>query len=185
MTAEQIIKSSIKAMAKEVVSNYPVFTAEVRAIDGDRCDLFIDGSLEVKGCKLRAVINNNNEQVLVVPKTGSYVLAIDMSEGKMRDIAVFKYSEVQEINIKIGEQSFVMNKDGVVFNDGNNNGLIKIQELTNKINDLITKFNNHTHTGVIVAVAGNATGTPGSTAVPTSTATPFNKNDYEDTKVKH
>ena len=50
------------------------------------------------------------------------------------------------------------------FNGGVNGGLIKIVELESKLNDLVDKFNNHVHSGVITAVTGGS----GSPAVGTS-----------------
>jgi len=73
------------------------------------------------------------------------------------------------------------------FNQGKNFGLIKIVELTTKLNQLKTEFNNfvlvynsHVHTGVTAGGASTAV-TP-SQAV---NATPFNKSDYEDTLITH
>lgn len=74
----------------------------------------------------------------------------------------------------------------IIFNQGQNLGMVKIQELTDKINNLVKEletlrniFNNHTHTGVQTGPGITApTSTPDSTAF-----TPFNKDDYENTKI--
>lgn len=74
----------------------------------------------------------------------------------------------------------------IVFNQGENLGMIKIQELTNKINNLVKEletlrstFNSHTHSGV-----QSGPGTTAPTATPVSKAfTQFNKDDYENTKI--
>lgn len=79
--------------------------------------------------------------------------------------------------------------DLIEFNGGANSGLIKIVELESKLNELVNKFNNHVHSGVITEVTGGggalAVGTPGNSDTPTSTADSFDKADFEDSKITH
>ena len=70
-------------------------------------------------------------------------------------------------------------------------GMVKIEQLTQKLNEFISAFNSHTHeipTGV-VAVAGSATAqsNPAPVMVPaiTSQHPSVAVSDYEDEKVKH
>lgn len=85
----------------------------------------------------------------------------------------------KEINV-VGEK--------VIINGGLNGGMVKIQELTNKLNKTIQEleslrlaFNTHTHGGVTTG--------PGISAIPvtqyTSPFSSYNKEDYEDTKFTH
>jgi hypothetical protein len=76
----------------------------------------------------------------------------------------------------------------VRINSGNNDGVVKIQELTDKLNNLIkeleelrSKFNTHTHSGV--SSGGSMSGP--SILTQDKTFSPFNKSDYEDTKFTH
>lgn len=78
-------------------------------------------------------------------------------------------------------------EDTIVFNQGNNQGLVKIQELTDKLNNLVNEietlrnaFNTHTHSGVtsgtsVSGVTNNMVSKP---------ITKFNKSDYENPKIK-
>ena len=61
-------------------------------------------------------------------------------------------------------------KDGVRLNGTEYGGLIKIQELTDKLNEFIALYNAHTH---------------GLTPDPSVSAPVFLKTDYENTKVQH
>ena len=71
--------------------------------------------------------------------------------------------------------------ESITINGGKLGGLINIAALTDKINELVDRFNSHTHqlTGV----------QPGSGSVtapaPIVKADKFNKNDYEDNKITH
>ena len=78
----------------------------------------------------------------------------------------------------------------VAINTGSNGGVIKIKELTDKLNklvgevdDLRSKYNEHTHLGE--AAGGLAVTTAPTSSTKLSSITEFNKNDYENTKFKH
>ena len=77
--------------------------------------------------------------------------------------------------------------DSFVFNDGELGGLVKVIELTEKlnnienlVNDLITKYNAHTHN---VTAVGSPTGP--SLVQETQTLTPTQQSEIEDTKITH
>lgn len=159
--------SSIKESIRKIVGGkvFPAFTAKVDGVDGETCSVSIDG-VTLTDVRLRAVVNSEDSKILVTPKVGSYVLLTDLSGGKFTDLAVINYSEVDKIEITA--------TDKIVINGGDNKGLVKIDKLTEKLNDLVEKFNAHTHT------------VPNGTSSPTSTpASAFNKSDYEDTKITH
>lgn len=165
-----------------------LFSADVKSVDGDTCTLII-GSLELTDVRLRAVVNSENDKIVVTPKAGSRVLAADMSGGSYSDLAVLSYSEAEKVEVVIEQTTCTIDKDGIVMNGGNNGGLINIQELTDRLNSLVDWCENHTHDGVITAVSGGsgapAVGTSGNSGVPTKKPDVFYKGDYEDTKVKH
>lgn len=78
-------------------------------------------------------------------------------------------------------------EDTITFNKGNNQGLVKIQELTDKLNNLVNEvetlrntFNTHTHSGVTTGP-----GISGITSqIVNKPITKFNKSDYENSKIK-
>ena len=88
-----------------------------------------------------------------------------------------------------------MTKDGFVFNGGNNHGLIKIEALWDKLKDLESKFNGHTHISTVDPVTGQAplTTADGITVAGTLSLPAFsNSNNFagnfsviEDDKVTH
>lgn len=184
------IYAQIKDSIKEIVGKTKLVLsiAKVVSVDGDVCTCELDG-LQVSDVRLRAVLNGKSERILITPKKDSYVLVYDMSIGLMRDFVVVSYSEIEKVNIEIGETSIEVKDGKICINGGENDGLVKIAELTNKLNELVNAFNNHTHSGVITEVSGGsgapAVGTPGNTGAPVSTAKTFTKDDYEDTKVTH
>jgi len=79
----------------------------------------------------------------------------------------------------------------IVLNGGELGGLINIEPLTRKINDLIEAFNTHTHTipSGAVAVTGSASAQnnpkPVEVPAPASKHDKVRRGDYEDTNVTH
>lgn len=164
MSTERDIKESIRVIAKGGEGK-TFFTAEVVAVSGNTCTVKSD-NLEMSDVAICAIGEASGNSLLVVPKVGSTVLIADLSEGTRRDLVIVKYTEVESITI----------------NGGNLGGLVNIASLTEKLNDLVDKFNNHTHS---VSTKGTATAQAGTAAATLNQANPFNENDYEDEKIKH
>ena len=172
------IKESIQKMASKGGAGI-VFNAKVKSVQGDTtCTVELDG-LTVSDVRLRAVVNSETSKILVTPKTGSYVLVADLS-GDLSQLAVVGYSEVEKIEVDAN--------DKIIFNGGENKGLIQIEKLTQKLNDLVNKFNQHTHPGTFSGTIGGApvSGTINATSIPTQITEPFFvKSDYEDENITH
>mgnify|MGYP003294270969 CR=1 FL=1 len=118
--------------------------------------------MEITDVKLNAAITNN-EGIVIRPEKDSYVLVTSIDGMNW---FVSQWSKIEKISIDC--------TDKIVINGGDNAGIIKINELTQKLNELVDKFNAHTHT------------VPNGTSSLTSTqASAFNKSDYEDTKITH
>lgn len=112
------IRKSIKGMAS---GNGGLFTAKVLSADGETCCVDIDG-LVVSDVQLRAVVNGEESGILITPKTGSYVTVADLS-GDMTRIVVVGFSEVEKIEVNAD--------DKIIFNGGQNKGLVKVEKMVN------------------------------------------------------
>lgn len=179
----------------------------------------IDEGAPLLGVNLQA--NQESEDgVVVFPAVGSYVMVVFLNPSaalvvltEKVDKIKFKIGDttaevvdgqidiaVKDTTVKLtGEQVDVaakgttvkMNSEGFVINGGNLGGVIKIQQLTDKINALIDAFNNHTHEipSGSVAVTGSATAqanaAPVSVPAIMSPHTKVQVSDYENEKVKH
>jgi hypothetical protein len=121
------IGMSIRRIAKTDGSQRPVILpAKVEKVAGETCTVTIDG-LTVTDVRLRAVVNNNTEQLFIQPRAGSYVLVADL--GDLRQLVVITYSEVEKIHVKISDTTIDIDDDGVVFNNGGLKGLVKIEAM--------------------------------------------------------
>ena len=168
MNKSSEIRRLLKSFGKSEVFQSLFFAAEVVSAKDEKCSVKV-GTTTLSDVRTGAVIDGNANNLRIKPTVGSMVLVADLSGGGMSDLAVIGFSEV----------------DTIMINGGAFGGLVKIQELTDKLNELVTKFNNHTHSGVVTAVAGQATGTIGTSGAPVSTASDFEKSYYEDEKIKH
>lgn len=143
--------------------------------------------------------------ICVFPEKGSYVIVGFVADGAAG--VVLTTEKIESAEVVIGDNSAIIDADGcrlktanmsadfnasdIIFNGGDLNGLVIIQDLTDKlnelkdtVNDLISKYNAHVH--ITTATIG-ASATPGVLSPTESTATPakaFNKADYENTKIK-
>lgn len=172
------------------------------------------GNVDYDDVRLYGIVNETKKGFCFIPKIGSHVLAARIESSNELFIALF--SEIDKVILSIGEKAEAateekkeekpyektntvtltitdgkveLSADEIAFNGGTLGGLIKISELTAKLNALIDTFNGHDHSGVITAVSGGsgaaAVGTPGNSAPPNQTADTFSQADYENTRIKH
>lgn len=163
----------------------------------------IDEGAPLVGVNLQAS-QEGSVGIVVFPTVGSYVLvgfldpavaAVLLTEevGKVR-INIGRTSATvtdEGLDAAIGDTTVRITADGITLNGGRLGGLVKIEELTRTLNNLIRAFNNHTHelpTGA-VAVTGSATAqaNPAPVVIPAPTQghPMVATQDYEDAKVKH
>ena len=128
----------------------------VKSVSGCTCEVEI-GSLLVPDVRLRASETDDNGEMLIVPKVGTAVIVGSLS-GDYANLVVLSVDHVESITI----------------NGGKLGGLVNIEDLTKKINELIKVVNNHTHQG-----------THGPTGPLLTKAQEFKKTDYEDVTIKH
>lgn len=126
--------SKIKESIRKINVRYAaMFTAKVTAVDGETCSCEID-KLTFTDVRLRAVINNEQSKILVTPSVGSYVLVTDLSDGNYSNLAVVCFSEIDRIDIDVDTE--------IIINQGENDGIVKVIELTEKLNNIEKDINN-------------------------------------------
>lgn len=154
MSRESEIKDALRRIAGTDRTEYTAYLARVKRVDGAQCTVErIQDGMVLEGVRMNAS-SLKDEGVLLIPKTGSHVLVGSMDGGRW---SVMQCSELE----------------GIVINGGKLGGLVKIQELTDKLNRLVNEFNRHTHPF--------ASGAVGPTTMPASV---FSKNDYENKDIQ-
>lgn len=166
MTPERRLADNIKRLNP---TSMWLTQGEVVAVEDLTCTVKI-GDAQIEGVRIRASLTGRDRQILTVPKIGSCV-TLGCLTADLNNLVVLQVDEVEKI----------------IVNGGELGGLIKIQELTEKINALVDAFNSHTHllpVGAVITAAGPSTNPVDVPAV-TKKAAKLNKNDYEDETIKH
>ena len=168
-------------MIREAAGAQPmaIYQGIVKSVDdGETCTVTF-GSLDVSDIRLRASLADVDKQILLTPKVGSAVVVGSLS-GDYTQMAVLQMDEVD--SIKIGSSDDACK---IELNGGELGGLVKIEELTSKLNELVEKFNSFVtgyNTHKHVESLGGTTLPPASQA---QQANQFNKSDYEDENIMH
>lgn len=189
MTASKEIFNARQAVARHLAQQgATTFWGTVSDVDepSRTCTVVIDDQ-PYADVLLYAITDKKLKGFCFIPKTDSTVLVSRIAGSNMMFVAMF--SQVDKVLLSVGETQIEVGADEITFNGGENDGLVKIKELTEKVNALIDTFNAHVHSGVIVGVSGGsgapAVGASGNSTAPTATATKLNKSDYENEKIKH
>lgn len=205
MTIEEAIKKLSKTRAEIYckICTVDEIDEDARTVDVSP----LDESAPILGVNLQA--NQCGEIGLVTfPKKDSHVVVGFLNDAAavvLETLEVYKVcgvigedtpveftAEDNLLSITIGDTTITA--DGakqITMNGGDNGGLVQVQELTDKLNNLtkqvnafVKVFNSHDH----VTTATVGTGGPGKIsppASPASDADDFKREDYENTDVKH
>lgn len=171
------LRNLVKKEVKGIIRNS--LPCSVISVSGDpvtglmTCDCKpLDGSAIIEDVQLCANFTDTTTQAgfLLIPSENSIVTV----------------SFKTNIDAYVSMVSLV---DAIYLNGNEYHGLVKIQPLITKlnnlenlVNDLITKFNTHTH--VLTLTSGTGTAAPTLTQEP-NTLTPTQQGDLENTTVKH
>lgn len=151
-------------------------TANVLSVDEAAGTCSVEGisgnaTTDIDGVEFQTVIADG---VLIIPKVGSEVKVLF---SKYTTPFIVQYSEVDKIYLAA---------ELVQFSDGNLGGMVKVIDLTtklnnleNKVNAILSSFNSHTHTS---GGAGSPTTPP--LAPIAGTLTPTQRADIENTLIK-
>jgi hypothetical protein len=159
--------SEIKELIRKIAQGgeVTIFTAEVLTVDSQFCSVKLG---ELTLTKVKHFCIDDAGSLFIKPKINSMVTIVDL--GDFRDMQIIK---VQDI-------------DQIIFNNGNNGGLINISDLTSKLNKLITEVAALKQDYLIHTHSVPALGTSLVPTVPfTGSFSNFNKSDYEDTNISH
>ena len=213
---ESIFKfwKNVERKAQELIP-LQVFPAQVKEVDENNrtCTVRVNDNVDLYDVKLYAVTDKDLKGFCLLPAKDSQVLVARIANGN--DLFVCSFSVVDKVIGTIGDHTSLLVEDehllletekvtidvakdkvtvdadkeeGIVINGGNNQGLVKIKELTDKINALVDSFNNHKHLIESIeskGAGGVATAEAVEVPAPTAKAKSFDKSAYEDTKIKH
>ena len=203
MTNRQIIESLQRITGTLLKDNVSIFSGIVDSVNEEKRTCTVtsvtgQGAMTVENVQLMASVDDG---FLLVPAIDSTVIVAYSTYNKP---FICLFSSVEKVLLVAGENnaSIQVDADGLLFeiadtkiqisdgeiklNDGSMGGLVKVIELTqklnnleNKVNQLITSFNSHVHAGVTTGAGSSAT-----TPTPVSgTLVVTNRGDIENNKI--
>lgn len=199
------LKEAIRVLAMSGAELYcKICTVDAVDVEARTVDCTpIDESAPLVGVNLQAS-QDGSVGVVQFPAAGSYVVVAFIDPAVAVVVLCDRIDKVQldigrtsatvtgdGVNAAVGDMTMKITSEEITLNGGELGGLVKIEQLTKTLNDLIGSFNTHTHelpTGA-VAVAGSATAQSNPAPVvvpPIARAHPIVKREtYEDNNVKH
>lgn len=129
------------------------------------CNIDIDGTT-LLGVLLQPIIDNSTG-IAIFPQVGAQ--AICLYNAEWDGWVLLQASDIDHIDISVGDTSLSVSTNGIVINNGNNGGLVNI----NAFNAVVTDIG-------VIAAALSSLGRP-----ITTTSTALDKSTIEDTKVQH
>ena len=154
---------------------------DARAID---CEP-LDESAPILGCSLQGD-QEGEEGFLLLPKVGGYVI-VGLVDGQDTGVVLLT-DELDALDVKIGDKTLRITHEGIVFNGGDLGGLIKVEELTAKLNAIEQDINDlkHAFSGWIPSPSdGGAALKASITSWAGKPLQQSKRSDYEDPNVKH
>lgn len=125
--------------------------------------------------------------VVVYPRVGSYVVVGFVADGSAGIVLMTDDIESLEVVVKDDNTSLKITEDGIVLNGGKLGGLVKVEDLTNRINTIEKDINSlkQVFTGwkIVQKDGGSALKTAAATWAG-QTLTLTKRGDYENEKVK-
>ena len=132
MDRSKEIKEVIKSIAG--VPGMMFVMGKVESVGDETCSVKIADRIVINDVRLNASADGNADNILIKPKVGSMVLMADLSGGELRSLVVISFSALDSMTMKFDGE--------VVINGGENEGLVKVKELTDKLNAIENDINN-------------------------------------------
>lgn len=176
---ESEVRSLFAEFCNKVVKTGELILANVVEIDSqERTCTIIDDDTEYYGVRLQP-ITEGQSGVVLTPKAGAFVLVSRIEGG---DLYVIAASEYDSLSAKIADTTLILDKDGIVANNGDNNGMVKIDKMIEWMKQVYNDLKKIQSELFSHKVAGN--GAPLALTIELNTKEPI-KSNFEDKRFKH
>lgn len=172
----------IRELLKDITGGggLPFVIGEVVSVESETCTVKVADRVTVGDVRLNASADGNEGNILVKPAVGSMVLMSDLSGGDLRELVVTAWSEIDTVTVRF--------KGDVVINGGENDGLVKVIELTEKLNNIekdINTLKNKFSSWTPVVYDGGAALKAAVTDWASRQLAETKQKDIEDKRIKH
>jgi hypothetical protein len=188
MSVDRDIKSAIQVIAgTQNQDKVTISVAKVKSVDEDKSTCLV----VMLNNKLNVEVPNVNLQVgvcdglQIIPKIDSDVLIVTSTYNQSY---IIQYSDIDKVYLQVGDSELTINNDGTMqLNDGSYDGLVKVSDLKDKLNNLENKVNDLITAlqGVVIPLAPSGTYPFSPIFSPITTLTPTQQSEIENEKIKH
>ena len=139
------IRAAIQTLAEKSGNDVsPVLAAQVVSVDWDKktCKVKTDDGREYSGVRLRAVKDNASKGLCLKPTVNSWVLVASIN-NKSTQRYVSMFTELDAVEL-VGDNDVMMidvPNGSIEFNGGQNQGMVKVVELVEKLNAIEQDLN--------------------------------------------
>ena len=178
MDKSKEIKEAIKSIVG--VPGMMFVMGKVESVGDETCSVKIADRIVINDVRLNASADGNADNILIKPKVGSMVLMADLSGGELRSLVVISFSALESMTVKFEGE--------VVINGGENEGLVKVVELAEKLNAIENDINNLKSifsSWVPVVYDGGASLKAAAASWALQSLQTTSKEDIENPKIKH
>ena len=178
MDKSKEIKEAIKSIVG--VPGMMFVMGKVESVGDETCSVKIADRIVINDVRLNASADGNADNILIKPKVDSMVLMADLSGGELRSLVVISFSALESMTVKFEGE--------VVINGGENEGLVKVVELTEKLNAIENDINNLKSifsSWVPVVYDGGASLKAAAASWAVQSLQTTSKEDIENPKIKH
>lgn len=156
------------------------FPAIVESIEGVTCTVKVD-NLSISDVKLKPTTEETENTFLLTPAIGSAVLVGSLS-GDYKSLFILHADALSAAYLKVDKMSFKVDKSGVEINEGNNKGLVKIDDMVKWMQKVYSDL--QTIKTLLSTSPGKPSGVPLAIVFNPSTPSPV-LSDFENKKVTH
>ena len=139
MDKRAFIASALSRMMPKTAISQSVFTAKVVSVEGLTCTIDYDGFV-LSDVRLIPTTSVEGNRVLLIPANDTYVLVMSDS-GDLSNLWVARIDTAEKVEIVCDDISVEVSKKGVILNGGSLGGMVKVKEITTKLNALEMSLN--------------------------------------------
>lgn len=139
MDKRAFIASALSRMMPKTTISQSVFTAKIISVEGLTCTIDYDGFV-LSDVRLIPTTSVDGNRVLLIPAKKSYVLVMSDS-GDLSNLWVARIDTAEKVEIVCDDISVEVSKEGVILNGGSLGGMVKVRDITTKLNTIELSLN--------------------------------------------
>ena len=179
MDRSKEIKEAIKSIVG--VPGMMFVMGRVESVGEETCSVKIADRIVINDVRLNASADGNADNILIKPTVGSMVMMADLSGGELRSLVVISFSALESMTVKF--------EGDVVINGGENEGLVKVVPLKDRLNAIENDINSlkqvFSASWFPVVYDGGASLKAAAASWAAQPLKSTNKKDIENPKIKH